>query len=103
MATPIPHPPRILNRTGGARRPGAAVVWLPLALLALLAIFALAINVGRLWTIRTEMQVAADAAALAGTDALVGDDLLRGDSGPLPGLLKASSAEAIHYAAQNLV
>jgi len=78
-------------------------VWLPFVLVALLGAFALAVNWARLWTIRAEMQNAADAAALAGANALVGDDLLRGDPSALPGLLQAASAEAIHYGGNNLV
>ena len=79
------------------------VAWLPLVFLALLGIIALAINYTRLWTIRVEMQNAADAAALAGADTLVGDDLLRGNPSALPGLLQAASAQAIQYASNNLV
>ncbi len=84
-------------------RSGTIVAWLPLVLLALLGIIALAINYTRLWTIRVEMQSAADAAALAGADTLVGDDLLRGDPSALPALIQAASAQAIKYAASNLV
>jgi hypothetical protein len=76
---------------------------LPLILLALLAIIAFAINYVRLWTIRVEMQGAADAAALAAANTLVGDDLLRGDPGPLPALIQATSTQAIQFAADNLV
>jgi Putative Flp pilus-assembly TadE/G-like len=85
------------------RRSGAIVIWLPFVLLASLAIIALAINYTRLWTIRVEMQSAADAAALAGADTLVGDDLLRGNSSAFPGLLQSASAQAIQYAVNNIV
>jgi len=103
MATISFPPADVQSDNTAARRPGAVVVWLPFALLALLLAFALAVNFTGLWTIRAEMQAAADAAALAGADALVGDDLLRGDASAMPGLLQASSAEAIRYAANNLV
>jgi hypothetical protein len=93
----------IILRSAARRRAGAVVAWLPLALLFVLLAFALAINVVRLWSIQEQLQVAADAAALAGADTLVGDDLLRGNSGPLPTLLQTASAQAIQYAASNLV
>lgn len=90
--------------TRSHRRRGVATLWLLLALsIALLATSALAINQALLWTVRAELQVNADAAALAATDALVSDDLLRGAPGPLPALLQGATAEANKYAGLNLV
>jgi hypothetical protein len=100
VTSPCPLVPLSPCRTG---RRGAIVVWLPLALLASLGIIALAINYTRLWTIRVEMQSAADAAALACADTLVGDDLLRGTPSALPHLIQTASAQAIQYAANNAV
>jgi Putative Flp pilus-assembly TadE/G-like len=95
--------PLIALLPGDSRRRGAVVFWLPLTMLTLLAALALAVNYARLWTIRAELQAAADAAALAGAETLVGDDLLRGDPKALPALLQRASAEAILFAGKNLV
>ncbi len=85
-------------------RRGIATLWVVLALsIALLGVSALAINQALLWTVRAELQVAADAAALAATEALVSDDLLRGAPGPLPSLLQNAVTVANKYAGLNPV
>lgn len=86
-----------------ARRVGAVAIWLILASGVVLAALALAVNQARLWTIRAEMQAAADAAAQAAACALVDDDLLRADPSRLPGLLQRSQFEGQRYARFHIV
>jgi hypothetical protein len=64
---------------------------------------ALALNQAWLWTLRAEMQADTDAAATAGAQTLVDDDLLRGDPAYLPALLQRSTDQALLYAGSNLV
>ncbi len=94
-----------MRRTHQARRSrrGAVIVWLVFALAVLLAALAVAVNQARLWTARAELQVAADAAALAGAGTLVDDALIRGDPGLLPGLLQNAADAAAGYARANPV
>jgi hypothetical protein len=85
-------------------RRGSVTIWVLLMLsMVLLGASALAINQAWLWSIRTQLQVVADASALAATDALVGDDLLRAVPAPLPALLQNSVGVANTYAGLNPV
>lgn len=86
-----------------AARRGIAAPFLIVSSVVFLAAFALAINHAWLSTIRTDMQLAADAAALAAVQSLVGDDLLRGDPAQLPDLIASASEEARRYARENHV
>ncbi len=92
--------PRVLRR-------GTLTPALPLLLVVLILLLALAVNQARLWTIRVELQDNADADALAALDTLVGDDLLKAflyqDPAALPGLLGLSRAAALDFAQLNPV
>src|SRR5689334_8902689 len=87
------------------RRPraGAAAPWLLFALSAFLLCIALAVTVSQLGSAKQELQTAADAAALAGVQAFVDDDLLGPDPAPLPRQMDATRAEAVRYAGENQV
>jgi hypothetical protein len=74
-----------------------------LALSALLAAFAVAVNHARLWDVRAELQVVADAASLAGAGTLLDDDTLRANTSLYPGLLARATAAADTFAQSNLV
>ena len=91
------------RRSASKTRKGAATIWLLFALSALLAAFAVAINETRLWCLRTALQNAADASALAATATLVDDDLLRGNPAYLPALLQRSTAAGQQFAQLNVV
>src|SRR4051794_27815142 len=84
-----------------SRRRGSLTPFLLVAFTVLLALFALAVNHARLWTVRAELQTAADAAALAAVQVLVDDDLLRGNPQYLPALLDRSRAAAQQFAQLN--
>ena len=69
----------------------------------MLVAFAVAVNLHLLWSYRTEMQAAADAAAGAAAGTLVDDDVLRGDPAAMPNLLDRARAAAIDFADRNHV
>jgi Flp pilus assembly protein TadG len=60
------------------RRPGAVTPLTAFLIVAIMALMALSIDLGYIAVVRTEMQNAADAAALAGTSQLLHPSLLRG-------------------------
>jgi hypothetical protein len=63
----------------GYRRRGAAVALVAITLVVLLGVGALAIDGGQMYLARTQLQVAADAAALAAASAIVLDEGMVGD------------------------
>lgn len=84
VAPRVRHPdggpmiPRSLARTRSPRvglgnERGATIVFVALAITALLSIVALAIDIGMLFSARSEAQRVADAAALAGAGSLIGE------------------------------
>src|SRR4051794_906504 len=85
------------------RRRGSLTPFLLFAFTVLLALFGLAVNHARLWTIRAEQQRTADAASLAALQILVDDDLLRGDSQAVADLLARARLQAQQYAQFNYV
>lgn len=69
--------PNASSNDRAARERGATIVFVALALTALLSVVALAVDVGMLLTAKTEAQRTADAAAMAGAGTLIfspGDD-----------------------------
>ena len=58
------------HRAARERQRGAVAVMTALCLTALVGITALAVDLGRAWVVRNELQNAADAAALAGAGSL---------------------------------
>lgn len=91
------------SATGPDTRRGIVLIWLLLAMSALLVAFAVTVNHARLWNVRAELQVVADAASLAGAGALLDDDQLRGDPSVFPALLARSTDAATLFAQRNLV
>jgi len=59
-----------LQRRLALRQRGQVIVFVTLALFAVLGMAALAVDVGNLWTTRRQMQSAADAAAMAAADSI---------------------------------
>ena len=67
------------RRQGRHQRRGAVIALVAISLLVLLGCAALAIDGGQLYLARTQLQAAADAAALAGASAIVLDEGMVGD------------------------
>jgi hypothetical protein len=84
-------------------RPGAASVYLIVAVPVLLLAIVIALNAGYLVETRTTLQNSADAAALAAALALVDDRTLGGSPGAMPDLIAEATAEAQAYARVNPV
>ncbi|MEW6253219.1 MAG: pilus assembly protein TadG-related protein [Planctomycetota bacterium] len=63
---------------GRAQRRAGVVIPVTVSLTVILGMGALAVDVGRLYVVRSEMQTAADAAALAGANRLLDEDRLKG-------------------------
>ncbi len=57
-----------------SEKKGGVLVFFALSLVALTAMAALALDVSHLYGVKSQLQVAADAAALAGANALTGSD-----------------------------
>ena len=70
---------------------GSAVIFVAVSLLLLLMFAALAIDVGHLYVVRTELQNAADAGALAGAQVLYDDPT---DPNDIPGAQVWDGADA---------
>jgi Flp pilus assembly protein TadG len=87
----------VLNRRGGSRRNqrGAVIIWLTLFLLVLIGFGSLSVDVAKLAAARTQLQNAADAAALAGASAL---DPATGVIEPTLALARAQTAAASNKA-----
>jgi hypothetical protein len=75
---------------------GSTIVFVSLAMVALLSMVALAVDVGMLFTARGEAQRAADAAALAGAGEFI-------TTGPGANLETEIRNEAVAYAAQHMI
>lgn len=60
------------SRARSSVQRGAVMVWMAIFMVVMIGVIALAVDVGRLFVLRTEMQNAADAAALAGAVELDG-------------------------------
>ena len=88
------------NRRAVSKRRGAIAVFVVTSLVTLLGFGALAIDVGVLYTAQTELQVAADAAALAGATELLNEARLRG-SGELAFVFTAARQKAAQLAGLN--
>jgi hypothetical protein len=84
-------------------RRGSVAPLVVVALTVFLGTLALAINPAWLWSNRAELQAGADAISIAADEALVDDDLLRGDPNQIAALLSRSTAEAIRFANLNFV
>ncbi len=93
-----------MRRSGppAARKRANVLVLLMVSVASLLGAAALAIDIGRLYMARTELQSSADAAALAGAWELLDSDRLRGASHPDEEFLAARDA-AVAMAARNPV
>jgi hypothetical protein len=85
------------------RRRGGLTPFALAAFVVLLAALALAVDYTFLWRARVELQVSADAAALAAVQTLVDDDLLLGDPAAARGLAARAADEARRYALLNPV
>ena len=85
---------------GVSRRRGAVAVFVVVSLVTLLGFAALAVDVGRLYVARSELQSAADAAALAGAWELVNEDRLKGP-GELQTVLNAVRQKVASVAGLN--
>ena len=94
----LPFSPLSLSRRRGQMAP--LLIFL---LTVLLAAFAVAVNLGRLWAVRVELQGATDSGCLAAAQVLVDDDLLRNDLNALSPLLDRARAEANTFAQANPV
>jgi len=81
-----------------ARRRGAVLILAALAMVVLMAVTALAVDYGYLLVVRTQLQSATDAAALAGAMELVDADALTGQ-GDMTDEITAARLAAIQYAA----
>jgi len=81
---------RLTQASGGAPRRGAMLVLVAFMMVALLGMAVFAVDVGWIVTNRTQLQSAADAAALAGASTLVEDVTLT-----------TVEAETLHYAGIN--
>jgi hypothetical protein len=86
-----------------ARRKGSITPFLLVSLMALLAAFAVAVDYIFLWQTRVEMQVANDAAALAGTQSFIDDDFLTGDPAKIQQRVEEGRTNALLYASLNRV
>ena len=75
-------------RDAGTRR-GAIVVYVVASMVVLAGFAALAVDAGRLYLGKTELQVAADAAALAGANELLNERRIHGAGELLPIFLAA--------------
>src|SRR5947209_1505825 len=85
------------------QRPGRVAAFLLVSLVALFGAGALAVDAAWLWSARQELQVSADAAALAALRSLADDDLLLGDPAAAQPLLADGRAQARLYARLNPV
>lgn len=91
------------RRSSAHTRRGTVAPLLVFSLTTLLACFAFAVNKSWLWTVREDVKLSADAAALAAAATLVDDDLIRNDVALLPALLQRAAETARNYGAINPV
>jgi hypothetical protein len=90
---------RLLRRL--ANRRGAAIIFVAFALFMLIAMAGLAIDVGYIYTVRNELQNAADSAALAGAQVLYDDPATTADDPPGSHVNPNANAEALSFLTQN--
>ena len=86
------------NRLRLKNRPGVALAVVAVSLVGLLAIMALAIDMGMMYSSRSEAQRVADAAALAGASAFLDPQYATPSAALMP-----ARAQAYDYALQNYV
>jgi Flp pilus assembly protein TadG len=84
-----------------ARRRGAAIIFVAFVLFLLIAMAGLAIDVGYVYTVRNELQNAADAAALAGAQVLYDDPTTTADDPPGSQVNPNASSMAQDFLDQN--
>lgn len=84
------------NRYKATQRRAVVVVLTVISLVTMLGFIALAVDLGRMFVTRAELQRAADAAALAGVSAYFSDDGLAGDQFALKQVIE-DRAELIAY------
>ncbi|MGH7170858.1 MAG: hypothetical protein ACRELG_11315 [Gemmataceae bacterium] len=97
------HWPRSRVSFSAAHRSGKATLALLLALPAMLLAMAMAFYAAELVETRTLLRNATDAAALAGVQTFVNDDLLRGNPQTMSTLIPRAILHAQEYAGLNLV
>ncbi|MGE0481880.1 MAG: pilus assembly protein TadG-related protein [Phycisphaerae bacterium] len=85
-----------------ARRRGAVIVYVASSVFVVMGFAALAIDIGRLYVSRTELQATADAAALAAAERMLDQNRLRGVL-ELNAILSAARSEAVAVAARHRV
>jgi len=91
---------RFAQRAGSGGARGAALVLVAASLTMLMGFAALAIDVGYLYAVHTELRNVADASAMAGASALVEDEVLQGDSAQ-DDIAYMARVRAGEYAAKN--
>src|SRR3972149_1680941 len=92
---------RSVSRLRRGRR-GAAIVLVPVGLVTTMGFAALAIDVGMLYVARSELQVSADAAAMAGAWTMLNEERLKGTTQMLAVFAEARQ-QAANYGAMNHV
>ncbi len=90
------------QEAGKGRARGAVLVLVAASLTMLMGFAALAIDVGYLYAVHTELRNVADASAMAGASALVDDSVLQGDSAQ-DDIAYLARARAHEYAGKNEV
>ena len=91
------------GRSRGASRKGAIIVLTALLLIVMLAMISFAIDVGCMTLVRTELQVAADAAATAGAAALVGGPASAKTAAQTFGSANKAAGTSVSIIAQDIV
>lgn len=86
-------------RSRSSRR-GTIIVLAAVLMVVMLGVIAFAVDIGRIVTVRSELQTVADSAALAGVSQLLDRDALRGSPNP-SARISAARAEAGRYANMN--
>lgn len=89
---------RHASKTTGRHERGVIIIWIAFFLVIMLGFVALGIDVAKLMATRTELQNAADAAALAGASAL---DMTTGTVMPDTALIYAQATAAANHAFRN--
>lgn len=94
---------KLKTRSRNPRRRGAATVVTAVSITVLIGMAALAIDVGMLYSTRTELQRTADAAAIAAASQLLDKDRLMGNPSDMTEEIAAALAEARRCAGLNQV
>src|SRR3954468_21970159 len=93
---------RRLTRTRFARRQGSVLALTAVLMIVLIAFLAMAIDVGYLYTMRSELQRTADSAAIAATWELM-DKNGKSGTATAASLTSSANSKAAQFAALNLV